>query len=91
MIKIQLDFVKQIINWKLNEFKFAESVITDYLKGKRLVAYVSMLHKGDQILLAPRSSNINDYVSGSSKLSESKSKDNAALKDSARKQEAKSK
>lgn len=69
MIKIQLDFVKQIINWKLNEFKFAESVITDYLKGKKLVAYVSMLHKGDQILLAPRSSNINDYVSGSSKLS----------------------
>jgi hypothetical protein len=50
-----------------------------------------MLHKGDQILLAPRSSNINDYVSGSSKLSESKSKDKAALKDSARKQEAKSK
>jgi hypothetical protein len=39
------------MKWKLNGEQFAESVITNYLKQKYFVVYVSMLHKNDAVLL----------------------------------------
>lgn len=37
------------MKWLFNDILFAESVITNYLKEKSFVAFVSMLSKGDSL------------------------------------------
>jgi hypothetical protein len=37
-----------------NNHKFAESVITDYLKSKKCAAYVSMFSVDDEIIITPK-------------------------------------
>lgn len=48
-ISLLIDVEKQNIIWSFNGVKFAESVITNYLKQKTFVAYVSMFNKGDSV------------------------------------------
>ena len=37
--------------WKLEGKRFAESVLTEYLKSRQCIAYVSMVHVNDIVSL----------------------------------------
>jgi hypothetical protein len=41
----------QTMKWKVNNEQFAESVITNYLKQKSFVGFVSMFHKNDVVAI----------------------------------------
>jgi len=46
------------MSWNFNGVEFAQSVITNYLLQKGIVAYVSTLNKGDTITIA-----VEDFIS----------------------------
>ena len=48
---MEIDNEAEMIYWKFSGNIFAESVLTNYLKGKQLHAYVSMIHVNDIIVL----------------------------------------
>ena len=48
---MEIDNEAQMIYWKFSGNIFAESVLTNYLKGKQLHAYVSMIHVNDVVQL----------------------------------------
>ena len=46
-ISIDVDADEQTIKWKFNGETFAESALTNYLKQKSFVGFISMFHKSD--------------------------------------------
>lgn len=46
---LSIDADAQKCKWSLDGEEFAESVITNYLKQKSFVAYISMLHEKDTV------------------------------------------
>ena len=49
VVELEIDADQDKINWKFNGTKFAESVITSYLKSKNMVAFISMAHVDDKL------------------------------------------
>lgn len=54
VLTLEIDSDSQLIYWKFNDHQFAESTITNYLKGKKCSAYISMLHVNDEVMISPR-------------------------------------
>lgn len=48
-ITIEIDADAQQMKWFFNNVAFSESIITNYLKEKSYVAYVSMMSVGDAV------------------------------------------
>ena len=49
VVMMEIDADQDVINWKFNGAKFAESVITSYLKSKNVVAFICMAHVQDSV------------------------------------------
>lgn len=54
-----IDSDTQLISWRLNKEEFAQSVITNYLKNKKCVPYVTMVHVEDIVFVSPKERKIN--------------------------------
>ena len=52
IVTLRVNLEKQIMSWNLNGIEFAQSVITNYLLQKGIVAYVSSVSKGDTFTIA---------------------------------------
>ncbi len=50
-VSIDIDADLQTIKWKFDGQMFAESVLTNYLKQKSFVAFISMFNKGDSVII----------------------------------------
>ena len=61
VVAMEIDADEGTVGWKFNGTKFAESVITNYLKGKNMVAFISMAHKQDALDLYDYSTSLADF------------------------------
>jgi hypothetical protein len=51
-VSLRINLEKQVISWSFNGVEFTQSVITNYLMQKGIVAYVSSSSKGDTVAIA---------------------------------------
>ena len=54
LIDMVVNVENQMIKWRYEGEEFAKSTLTDYLRGQKCVAYISMVHAKDTVILTPK-------------------------------------
>jgi len=62
-IELEIDCDADVVFWKFEGKRFAESVITEYLKSKDWIAYLSLVHVNDIVSINAEPIHANNSIS----------------------------